>query len=596
MVFRAPDYERADVPLNTPNSMNAVDASFSAKPSRRRTVISFAIAAVIVGTVAALVTLYFVFEAPNKNSSSLQPTSSENIDFYTIQLAFTNVRWFGFDLRLMAWNHSVPGPALETRPGHTLKVLVQNRLPPNRLWPGYFGSCWNSSLAAVDPMNRGFLNPHGFRTTNLHTHGVQTNVEGNGDNVFTHIEPGEDFLYDFPIPIDHPAGYFYVHPHKHGSVDVQMSNGMVMDLRIRGDIDDFLDAYREFSYAYSFVRVANSTVSPGYLDSDPLPFVCPAQGGYVGESRLPHYVFALMNDIPIGYTTNSWQNSVMNDSAIPVVDVMPGETVRIRMLINIQFQAQLRFSPAVGLDAFVFAVDGITQAEPWSWKDGFLFAPNASGLTAGAGLALGPGNRIEFLFRSNISNQVFELQDNGNNNPITILKFRTGGLPRKEDDPGIPSTFPTTSRLPVISSAEVSRTMWMNMSLAQKSNKTLIREVGSLTGEIYYVNQDILQMNVVNYVSTLGTAEEWLLFVDDDWSHPFHLHANPFYVVSVRDLSGKEWLERPYWTDDIVVPARYVVTARVRFIQHTGILMYHCHITSHEDQGMGGLVKVVSIA
>ena len=39
------------------------------------------------------------------------------------------------------------------------------------------------------------------------------------------------------IPRDHPAGTYWYHPHKHGSVTLQIASGMVGALIIRGDID-----------------------------------------------------------------------------------------------------------------------------------------------------------------------------------------------------------------------------------------------------------------------------------------------------------------------------------------------------------------------
>ena len=43
---------------------------------------------------------------------------------------------------------------------------------------------------------------------------------------FRSIEPTEDKTFTYQIPSDHPAGTFWYHPHKHGSVAYQVSNGV----------------------------------------------------------------------------------------------------------------------------------------------------------------------------------------------------------------------------------------------------------------------------------------------------------------------------------------------------------------------------------
>ena len=44
-----------------------------------------------------------------------------------------------------------------------------------------------------------------------------------GDNVFVHIDPGENYTYEYQIEDDHPAGTFWYHAHLHGSTMFQVS-------------------------------------------------------------------------------------------------------------------------------------------------------------------------------------------------------------------------------------------------------------------------------------------------------------------------------------------------------------------------------------
>ncbi len=116
----------------------------------------------------------------------------------------------------------------------------------------------------------------------------------------------------------------------------------------------------------------------------------------------------------------------------------------------------------------------------------------------------------------------------------------------------------------------------------------------------------------------LGGVDEWTLqsgFV----SHPFHIHVNPFQVVSIIDPSGRDvslpgavdnaggqidpqypglkgvWKDTLWVKDLISNPAdfpsklatsMYTIKVRTRYQRYIGEYVLHCHILDHEDQGM----------
>lgn len=110
-------------------------------------------------------------------------------------------------------------PMLEVDPGDTIRVTLNNKLPPDP-----------SCAAPRDGPNT----PHCFNGTNLHTHGLWVNPAGNGDNVLISIDPGVSFQYEYNIPADHPAGTYWFHTHRHGSTALQVASGMAGALIIRG--------------------------------------------------------------------------------------------------------------------------------------------------------------------------------------------------------------------------------------------------------------------------------------------------------------------------------------------------------------------------
>uniref|UniRef100_UPI0035D9BC42 multicopper oxidase domain-containing protein n=1 Tax=Janibacter limosus TaxID=53458 RepID=UPI0035D9BC42 len=94
---------------------------------------------------------------------------------------------------MQAFNGSLPGPTLRVAPGDTIRVAMTNGLEA---------------------------------PTNLHVHGLHVSPEGNGDNPFVSIAPGESFDYEFVLPADHPPGTYWYHPHRHGHVADRVAAGL----------------------------------------------------------------------------------------------------------------------------------------------------------------------------------------------------------------------------------------------------------------------------------------------------------------------------------------------------------------------------------
>jgi FtsP/CotA-like multicopper oxidase with cupredoxin domain len=76
--------------------------------------------------------------------------------------------------------------------------------------------------------------PNCLSTTNPHFHGLHVSPTGNSDNVLLEIPPSQNFEYEVNVPVDHPAGTFWYHSHRHGSTAAQVSSGMVGALIVRG--------------------------------------------------------------------------------------------------------------------------------------------------------------------------------------------------------------------------------------------------------------------------------------------------------------------------------------------------------------------------
>ncbi len=137
---------------------------------------------------------------------------------------------------LLCYNKSSVGPTLRVRRGKTYFIRVKNQLQ---------GS--SDSVPEQDRETPGAEPLHGLSTTNLHMHGLHVSPDGKSDNVFRQIDPIDrnvpidpkqpynEFTFRYTIPDDHPAGTFWYHPHIHGSVAYQVSNGLTGALIVTGN-------------------------------------------------------------------------------------------------------------------------------------------------------------------------------------------------------------------------------------------------------------------------------------------------------------------------------------------------------------------------
>jgi peroxiredoxin len=82
----------------------------------------------------------------------------------------------------------------------------------------------------------------------------------------------------------------------------------------------------------------------------------------------------------------------------------------------------------------------------------------------------------------------------------------------------------------------------------------------------------------------VNSAEEWTLTAGES-SHPFHIHVNPFQIVSRTDSKGNTTVMN-VWRDTLYINEWETYRIRSRFLDFAGLSVFHCHILDHEDQGM----------
>ena len=106
-------------------------------------------------------------------------TSSNGVLDVVMEASAGRHRVAGRTVQTYGYSGGVPGPTLQVSPGDMLRIALTNRLE---------------------------------QPTNLHVHGLHVSPQGNGDNVFLSVAPGETFVYEHRLPDDHPPGTYWYHP------------------------------------------------------------------------------------------------------------------------------------------------------------------------------------------------------------------------------------------------------------------------------------------------------------------------------------------------------------------------------------------------
>lgn len=262
-------------------------------------------------------------------------------------------------------------------------------------------------------------------------------------------------------------------------------------------------------------------------------------------------------------TTNDKGNDVVrlvNNTLNPTMYVRPFETVRLRLLnasnddfYNIKIPGQ---------DLHIVSRDGNTLSEVEN-KESEVLAP---------------GDRIEILFQAGPWGS-YDIQS---------AKYEQGAFTYVEDNFMKIKVF----GLPVIPKELPSKLIpYDNFKNAKIDNTRVLTfsEGGTPENTTFLIDGKEFNPDVINQIMTLGTTEEWKIINESSEVHPFHIHVNPFQVMSINGVE----IDRKSMDDTFPIPAKGEVTIRTKYRDFDGKYVLHCHILFHEDNGMMQLVEVV---
>ncbi len=538
-------------------------------------------------------------------------------------------------------------PTIMIVPGDTVRVNLNNQLNDN-----------DPSCKHIDDVNK----PHCFNSTNLHSHGLWISPAGNSDNVLIKIDPKVNFTYEWNIPVDHPAGTFWYHPHLHGSTALQVSSGMAGALIIKGDRTPSKKKNGDID---TLLRQANGAVFPERVVLlQQIQYACRTPDGKIKKS-LDGQWLCEPGDVGTieGYDQfgpDKWPDSgrytTINGRVMPRIESQVGQIERWRLInAGVHETIKLSFRKAIGgsadmLSASFFAAASL--AEKSEFIDANCSGPQATQLSlAMDGLTrsriveqkqgtLQPGYREDLLmvFPENgiyciIDEAASKGTVNGNDNPQKILGFvKVIGEQKNIDNVAyyVGQRLIASARLfmPVdvrksiiknlrkklglarfvdhqsIAANEVTGHQTLAFNIAAGEGIDTRFEVGNLDDKGQPDDLSPYDPDRVDRDLVLGGVDEWTLksffnSADSTGGHPFHIHVNPFQIISIKDKDGKEVSGyepgntsqyarlQGVWKDTLFIDAEnYTIVTRTRYQRYIGEYVLHCHILDHEDQGM----------
>lgn len=477
---------------------------------------------------------------------------------------------------------------------------------------------------------------HGAEVTNLHYHGTHVSPQPHSDYVLLSLysenqvdppppDPAGDpsvaigtYQTDIdPFPWNQPPGTHWYHPHRHGSTAVQLINGMAGALLIGGELDDYL-----------FGLYGVNPADPAQLDR--------FEKVMVVQQVFPEAIFFQNGKKPTGYPPYP----LVNGQLIPTIHMRYGEVQRWRFISATSNPAtqqvvQLSLDPSdfPGFEVRQIAQDGV-QFHPVN----YVRQPLGNAVD---GYEMSPGNRVDLLVRAPdppadlapmtffVTRRVFGEMPldakQGVARQNALLNLRSGLRPTPLDGEGgesstgalvrvhvsgvqipamrLPSRWPDMP--PFLQDLKAEGRRWMAFSMPNDTSG------GSGQGtpqSRFFIDGLQYSHACAGATVELGKTEEWRITNNSAPQHPFHIHINPFQLLSRQwsvDTAGNlmriqsQVFEPPYpWMDTIALkPGRVNRLSNTRILYEpedfSGAYVLHCHFLGHEDRGMMTNVQAV---
>lgn len=480
--------------------------------------------------------------------------------------------------------------------------------------------------------------------TNLHPHGLH--VSPNEDNVLeVRIRPGETRTMTYHLHELHSPGTHWYHPHSHGSVTLQASGGAAGVIVVEDDPKELMACCPELHAMQDEVILVSgfqmtAKTPPKPWDGIGCPPGSPFQGSaanfgtvswqsgdnlYAGAFNAtgegifpcPEGASGCQSDFPalariFGAERISrksvchdgiLENMLVNGQIQPVLEQNPGEFRRWR-LINAAPSSVLYLQFPLSCQLWLIALDGI-----------YLMSEKAHSLDQRT-VHIEPGARADVALRCDSPGLLPILAQEGPKPTVKSINYFVGVImmlkisgTKLAPVMRSPGRLPNLARIaPVTYLSDVSKMQPLaDFRLNLQSIKLNVVDPDANDGHLrqklaweftkgkrpsataFEINRSLFQ-NSTDFLheSHLNVMEEWE--VCSNSYHPFHAHTSPF-LLTEYPFNFSQW-PMPVWRDTVMTIPDQCFKIRLPFRDYVGHLVLHCHILTHEDEGMMRTVKI----
>jgi bilirubin oxidase len=380
-------------------------------------------------------------------------------------------------------------------------------------------------------------------TTTTHWHGLHVAPMNDG-SPHNPIMAGSTWSPSFTV-MDNAATYWY-HPHLHGKTMDQVVKGAAGLIIVRDAIESALTLPRTYGV-------------------DDIPLICQFQ-------HMDSTTKQIILDDELDNIT------MVNGTINPMVNV-PAQVVRLRIL-NASSHRVLQFGFNDGRTFYQITSD-----------DGLLNSKVA--LTR---LRLGSGERAEILVDfSGQNGNTYYINQYGNELPSGFPggPAMMGGAIGPFDN--ITFNFlqinvvaPTGSPVTTMPTTLTTNTPWSSAGSTSMNFQIQGSPMMSMTN--FTINGVQFNEATINFTKQQNDVMVWNITNQSMMAHPFHIHGNHFFITSIDGATPPANMQG---RKDVVLVAPQggtvsLITKYEDFNDATMPYMYHCHILSHEDNGMMG--------
>lgn len=378
--------------------------------------------------------------------------------------------------------------------------------------------------------------------TTLHWHGLHVPAKWDG-GPRQPIPPGTTWEPDFVIKQE--AATLWYHPHAMGLTGEQVYSGLSGLFLIEDETSDSLNI-------------------PNTYGVDDIPLIIQDRRFFSNGQFA--YVQS-MHDVMHGVIGNYL---LVNGAMQPTLKV-PGGLVRLRVLNGSNSSIyKIRFT-----DDRIFKIiasDG-----------GFLERPVSM-----SSVVLSAGERAEV---------VADFSDMKHQQEISLFVDQMGGNSFEAMQIVIDGPAKTSEMLPELLRIVDKIPEYESRKTRKFNMETMSRGGGGMgmMGRRLTINGNKMDINRIDEQVELGTTEIWEITNSSammmNLPHSMHLHDVQFQILS---RNGQAPLPHEQGRKDtvLIMPGE---TVRIisRFLDYTGVYMYHCHLLEHEDDGMMGQFEVI---